>query len=222
MPKITVLLRLLLFLTVQTNTSSEWNLVFKIATGGSGGIYDLYTNSQTQNIDDPEARLFTLTSKHFKSDIMNKWSSVGIEQVKVLIYKTDIVKAFLIFDGMSSTSTSWFSLDKLLSSSYSDLKGADTNKIGFYFNLRGLEDTNNVNYRRFYVNAAWDTSGHCLDSGWLMVSDVLSTGDCQYEKNHLSRKPFILFSPYPTQIEFGRESRSIQRNIQNMSFLYHS
>ncbi|XP_076085680.1 uncharacterized protein LOC143056491 [Mytilus galloprovincialis] len=203
MARITVILKIILLFTVQTNASSEWNLVFKIATGGSGGIYDLFTNSQTQNIDDPEARLFTSTSKHFKSVIMNNWNSVGIEQVKVLIYKNGLVKAFLIFDGIGSTSTSWFSLDKLLSSSYSDLKGADTNKIGFYFDLQGLEDTNNVNYRRFYVNAAWDTSGHCLDSGWLMVSDVLSTGDCQYETNHLSQKPFILFSPFSTQIKFG-------------------
>ncbi|CAG2217268.1 unnamed protein product [Mytilus edulis] len=124
--------------------------------------------------------------------------------VKVVIYKNGVEKAFFNFDGMGSTSTNWFKLDKLLSSSYSDLKGADTGKIGFYFDLRGLEDTKNVNYRRFYVNGAWDTSGHCLDSGWLMVSDVLSTGDCQYETNHLSRKPFILFSPYATQIEFGK------------------
>ncbi|CAG2233177.1 unnamed protein product [Mytilus edulis] len=199
-----LLLKLILLFTVQINTSSEWNMVFKIATGGSGGIYDLYTNSQTQNIDDPEARLFTPTSKHFKSEIINKWSTVGIEQVKVVIYKNGVEKAFFNFDGMGSTSTNWFKLDKLLSSSYSDLKGADTGKIGFYFDLRGLEDTKNVNYRRFYVNGAWDTSGHCLDSGWLMVSDVLSTGDCQYETNHLSRKPFILFSPYATQIAFGK------------------
>lgn len=52
---------------------------------GSGGIYDLFTNSQTQNIDDPEARLFTSTSKHFKSDIMNNWNSVGIEQVIIYL-----------------------------------------------------------------------------------------------------------------------------------------
>ena len=49
-----------------------------------GSVYKLYYGSTTCNIDDKDAQDVS-SPKHFKSDIINQWDSIEIEQVSIQI-----------------------------------------------------------------------------------------------------------------------------------------
>ena len=54
-------------------------------------------------------------------------------QVKLSVGDSTGVQAELVFDGTASTTTSWFSKERLLSSPWTDLKGSATD----YFAIDG-------------------------------------------------------------------------------------
>ncbi|CAG2225262.1 ABCA1 [Mytilus edulis] len=101
-------------------------------------IYDLYMDSEvTYNINDNEAQNLTHPNgKHFKSDVINYWSVIDIDQVKVFVYQNGVERVFLDFNGTGTDKTNWFSQERLQNSSYSDLKTAN-HGIGYYFSIEG-------------------------------------------------------------------------------------
>ncbi|CAC5382245.1 unnamed protein product [Mytilus coruscus] len=94
--------------------------------GGNTNIYDIYLDRGiTYNINDNEALNVTHRSgKHFKSDIINHWSDIDIEEVNVVVYQNGLEQAFLNFNGTGTDKTNWFSQKRMQNSSYSDLKNA--------------------------------------------------------------------------------------------------
>ncbi|VDI36907.1 Hypothetical predicted protein [Mytilus galloprovincialis] len=111
-----------------------WALVYKISTGGNGSAYDLFMSNDSLNIDDEEAMSLhcsTNTSrKHFKSDIINNWSSIGVDQVRLSVYVSGIEQVFLLFNGSETNKTNWFNKSRLINSSYSDLN--EQNIVSFF------------------------------------------------------------------------------------------
>ncbi|VDI30890.1 Hypothetical predicted protein, partial [Mytilus galloprovincialis] len=130
---------------------NDWKLVFKIDAndifssqydlaflayfffyeGGNTNIYDIYMDRGiTYNINDKEALNLThRTGKHFKSDIINHWFDVDIEE-----YGEE--KAFLTFNGTGTDRTNWFSQKRMQNSSYTDLKDAIQGE-GYFFSIAG-------------------------------------------------------------------------------------
>ncbi|VDI21662.1 Hypothetical predicted protein, partial [Mytilus galloprovincialis] len=166
-----------------------WALVFKIATGGNERAYDLFLSDISSNVNDKEAMSLQCSNnqvkKHFKSDIVNNWSDVEIDLVRISLYVSGIERVFFLFNGSETTKTSWFNNSRLINSSYSDL-----NKDAYFrtFSLKGIAEWNSYR-RRFYIRN--DKEGNCrTDAGWLLVGDDVS--NCQYEKKIIQR-PFILF-----------------------------
>ncbi|CAC5391165.1 unnamed protein product [Mytilus coruscus] len=138
----------------------------------------------TYNINDKEAHNVTHPNgKHFKSDVINHWSVIDIDQVKVVVYKNGLERAFLDFNGTGTNKTNWFSQERLNNSSYSDLKTA-SHDYGYFFSVEGSE----VTKRRFYVNQNW--GGCFVDAGWLLVSEGQGF-NCNYE---LHNKVLLLYS----------------------------
>ncbi|CAG2217267.1 unnamed protein product [Mytilus edulis] len=167
--------------------AKDWELVFKIdAEDTNTNIYDLYMDSEvTYNINDNEAQNLTHPNgKHFKSDVINYWSVIDIDQVKVFVYQNGVERVFLDFNGTGTDKTNWFSQERLQNSSYSDLKTAN-HGIGYYFSIEGSQ----YSPRRFYANYNW--GGCSRDAGWLLVSEG-QTYICSYESPN---KLMLLYSP---------------------------
>ncbi|XP_052081842.1 uncharacterized protein LOC127719654 [Mytilus californianus] len=172
-----------------------WALVYKIATGGNGSAYDLFMSNDSLNVNDKEAMSLQCSKyqvkKHFKSDIVNNWSNVEIDLVRISLFVSGIEKAFFLFNGSETNKTSWFDKSRLINSSYSDLnKDIDFTHFSVV-GIHGKADRHAGNYsRRFYIRN--DKSDKCeTDEGLLLVGDA--EGNCQYEEN-ITEQPFILFS----------------------------
>ena len=57
-------------------------MTFSFHTAGTGSFYDLYMGTGTLNMDNSAAQsLITPIKQHFKSDIINYWDSLQIDQV---------------------------------------------------------------------------------------------------------------------------------------------
>ncbi|XP_052081840.1 serine-rich adhesin for platelets-like isoform X1 [Mytilus californianus] len=175
-----------------------WALVYKISTGGNGSAYNLFMSGDSLNVNDEEAMSLHCSNpsrKHFKSDIVNNWSTNGIDQVRVSVYVNGIEQIFLLFNGSKTNKTNWFDESRLMNSSYSDLN--EQTNVSFFSvdGISGNADDSVGNYsRRFYIRN--ETTGNCetSDYGWLFVGDEL--GNCDYERK-IEDKPFILFSNPP-------------------------
>ncbi|XP_071144664.1 uncharacterized protein [Mytilus edulis] len=178
-----------------------WTLVYKIVTGGNGSAYDLFMSNYSLNVYDEEAMSLNCSKnpskKHFKSDIVNYWSIIGIHQVRVSVYISGIEQVFLLFNGTQTNKTNWFNERRLINSSYRDL---NVQKNVSYFSVDGIAGPADHHYgdnysRRFYIRN--ETDGECKtkDNGWLLVGD--DKGACNYERD-INKKPFILFSNPPS------------------------
>ncbi|XP_076085371.1 uncharacterized protein LOC143056174 [Mytilus galloprovincialis] len=206
---ITVPVLMMMVINICTGTTKDWKLIFKVATGGTGSFYDLYMGTGTLNMDNSAAQsLITPIKQHFKSDIINYWDSLQIDKVRVSVYKNGTERAFFLFNGVGSSKTNWFTKNRLLNTSYTDL---DQSTTANYFSINGhtayVGNLQTQFFRRFFINAKY--SGCCCDKGWLFVSDIYSYGDCDWEHLYLPQKPFIIFSPHSTRSQYSNDRNDI-------------
>ncbi|XP_025099788.1 uncharacterized protein LOC112567338 isoform X2 [Pomacea canaliculata] len=173
----------------------DWVLVFRAAQGIEKSVYDTWTAAGRHD-DDPITRL-TLPcgctsvngslpcDRHYRSRILDTWPSLSIDQVKLVVYDRGVEKAHVTFRGTGSTNMSWFSLDRVVESSWDDLTPAASVN---YFSIDGHATSTML--RRFFINHEYNTCAG--DSGWLVVVDR-ETDDCSWgTKGHF---PSILYDP---------------------------
>ncbi|KAL4238335.1 hypothetical protein ACF0H5_003045 [Mactra antiquata] len=109
-----------------------WELVFKVVSGqwdsgstGYASFWELFTSSDSYNtgIPVPDKRDFSLSSDHYKSDLIEDWEGglVSVQAIKVSLYKNNEEKMYIVFDGSGKTKTTWFKCNNILYSSYTDL-----------------------------------------------------------------------------------------------------
>ncbi|PVD28619.1 hypothetical protein C0Q70_11212 [Pomacea canaliculata] len=122
----------------------DWVLVFRAAQGIEKSVYDTWTAAGRHD-DDPITRL-TLPcgctsvngslpcDRHYRSRILDTWPSLSIDQVKLVVYDRGVEKAHVTFRGTGSTNMSWFSLDRVVESSWDDLTPAASVN---YFSIDG-------------------------------------------------------------------------------------
>ncbi|VDI36909.1 Hypothetical predicted protein [Mytilus galloprovincialis] len=163
----------------------------------------------TLNMDNSAAQsLITPIKQHFKSDFINHWDALQIDQVRVSVYKNGTERAFFLFNGVGSSKTNWFSQSRLLNTSYTDLgQSTTTNYFSINGHTRNLSNLQTHFFRRFFINAKY--GGCCCDTGWVFVSDIHSYGVCDWEHLYLPQKPFIIFSPKSTRSQYSNDSNDI-------------
>ena len=109
---------------------------------------------------------------HFRNwDALENWSNV--DEVLFAIYVNNHVVKHIIFNGIGSTSTNWFEKNRVIVSSWSDLKSLSHN----YFSIKG--DSRSHLTRRFLVNHYYRNCD--TDKGWFLASDI-APGHCPWEK----------------------------------------
>ncbi|GFR70917.1 hypothetical protein ElyMa_002084200 [Elysia marginata] len=111
-------------------------------------------------------------SNHYRNrDAIENWSDV--KQVLFGIYEKGQLMKYVLFDGSGSDYTNWFAEDRVIASSWVDLKTLSHN----FFSLAG--EARATHKRRFFINHVY---GGCPgDKGWFFAGETLP-GGCDFEK----------------------------------------
>ncbi|XP_025084646.1 uncharacterized protein LOC112558387 [Pomacea canaliculata] len=181
-------------------------LAYKVYSGGEGypveAFYNTYGVATYRNDDDPFLRALMKCScytngkcnRHYRSGLFKYWVQLGVTQVKLSVYKDGEEKQYAVFDGRDSSYLSWFNEQKLLESSWTDLKTAK--KDYFSWDLKTLSDPRG-NRRMFISNNSSDCA---TATGWLMLKE--SYDKCDWGNPRDNKFPFIIFSPTSTMVQF--------------------
>ncbi|XP_025099049.1 uncharacterized protein LOC112566859 isoform X1 [Pomacea canaliculata] len=173
----------------------DWVLAFRATRGIGKPVYDTWT-AVGHHDDDPVTRISLpcgCTSvdgslpcdRHYRSRLLDTWPSSSIDQVRLVVYSHGVEKAHVTFRGTDSTYMSWFSLDRVVDSSWEDLTAKATVN---YFSIQG--DVHSNLRRRFFISHAY---GDCpKDFGWFVVNDQMTAG-CTWEKKNYF--PSFMYSP---------------------------
>ena len=130
----------------------------------------------------------------FRNYAVDIWERLMISLVRVALFDEDGKEvAFLLFDGTGSDKMNWFSKERLLDSSWGQLRYDSALN---YFSISGDAG----NQRRFFTNVRY---GSCpIDHGFLLVLDGNAPRPCSYEKR-LGQSTQILYSKYPGGIRWS-------------------
>ena len=172
------------FFDVLGTGEKEWRLAFRGTAYNNVEIYPAYMLGTGIPAEvEAGCKQFNYSlpcANHYRNrDALENWANV--DKVLLALYvKGQIVKQIL-FNGKGSTFTNWFNGQRVLQSSWNDLKKKTHN----IFSIIG--DARVHLLRRFMINHAY--GGCAKDNGWLVVGDVVP-GGCSWEKK-LARPAFI-------------------------------
>ncbi|KAK7114311.1 uncharacterized protein [Littorina saxatilis] len=167
-------------------------LAFRITPGVGSPAYDKYV--AVKDSDDTEFLVFQnvpegckttdgrlFCDRHYRSKLLDLWDKLPIGLVRVGLYTNNEEQRYFEFDGEGSNYLNWFSQDRLINSSYTDLSA--TMPLLKFFSIQG----DPTFARTFFINQNF---GDCsADAGWLVVTDSADPL-CPWEKNRLTK-------PYP-------------------------
>ncbi|XP_071097022.1 sushi, von Willebrand factor type A, EGF and pentraxin domain-containing protein 1-like [Haliotis cracherodii] len=129
----------------------------------------------------PDTRLPCKT--HFRSTLVNYWSKIGLQRVRIVLLKNRKAVRILEFNAKGTNYLTWFSRHKLMRSTWKNLPYKSSMN---YFRILGPSS-----YRNWYINRGF---GGCNnDNGWLVVKDS-AAGYCSYDKG--KSFPRIRYSNY--------------------------
>ncbi|XP_071950323.1 uncharacterized protein [Antedon mediterranea] len=157
---------------------NEWVRVFKGVSMTGVSIYNAWqTGTGTSS---HHAHQFLISDTFYRNNaIFDNWSTLDIQQVKLTAFSAFHEELFSItFDGVGSTTNSWFSKDKVQSSPWEDMQTASTN----YFSIVGHAS------RRFFMSNYYNGCGG--DKGWFIV---LESTACK-EWDGYDTNPRIVYS----------------------------
>ncbi|XP_071128118.1 uncharacterized protein [Mytilus edulis] len=158
----------------------NWIPVF-VAFGGNGRpIYPAWT-IQTECNDLPTPLDISVTTRHLRNPLMDRWSDVGVKKVKVQLFTNDVPVVWMLFNGDNTNVMNWFSKENLLNSSFNDLTTSSTTN---FFGIEGERDIQ----RRFFINRNY---GDCsTDRGWFVIQGEFQA--CPWEQKGVS--PIFLYT----------------------------
>ncbi|XP_033124402.1 uncharacterized protein LOC117122770 [Anneissia japonica] len=142
---------------------NEWVRAFKgvsLPTGGTS-IYEAWiSGSESSNY---HAHRFLLSNTHYRNKaIFTNWAAFGITKVRLTLFSALNEELLsIIFNGVGTTTTSWFTSENIESSPWDDIKSATYN----YFSVIGDASRG----RRFFINKHYGGCGY--DNGWLIVKE---------------------------------------------------
>nr|KAG5702787.1 hypothetical protein BaRGS_001869 [Batillaria attramentaria] len=162
----------------------DWMLAFRATAGIGRPVYDAWTDVGHHD-DDPMTRA-TLPCgiRSGRLNHQTEYPCVYTDgTVRLVLYENGTEKEHLAFSGTGSDYMSWFSQERLVESSWTDLKS--TTGLN-YFSIAGHPSEG----RRFFINHAYNSCPN--DVGWLVVKDKQSE-TCDW--GHVLHVPAILYAP---------------------------
>ncbi|XP_060593739.1 uncharacterized protein LOC132748194 [Ruditapes philippinarum] len=173
-----------------------WRMVFRGTSGNGHSVYHAWIDGKNSNTYKP---VFMKRSHglHYRDNILDNWSNLGIKLVKFAFYDTDKEVAYVIFNGVDSNIHNWFDRKRVIDSSWADL----TSKSVFnYFSIAG-HFLNTLHDRRFYINRNY---GGCPnDRGHLIViNSAVPAPICLFDSQ--PSYPTFIYSKYNSVDFFQR------------------
>lgn len=165
----------------------DYFLAFRLSGGIGTSAYDKYV-SVGQNDDNNDIIYSTVPcgckttegncDRHYRSELLDLWPELPVEKVKVSVYTEGEEKVRLVFDGRGTDHLTFFTLDRLLVTPFTDLpSGYNPGHRGAFFSIAGDEQA--AALRRFFINKNY---GGChMDEGWLLVTELDSDFSCAWE-----------------------------------------
>ncbi|XP_060083121.1 uncharacterized protein LOC132562397 [Ylistrum balloti] len=156
--------------------SSGWILLARFGSGNSESVLSTWTETGRDDNSDAnmpdeckETNTSSVCTRHFRSGLIDEWETLNPTQVKFSLYTSGIEVVYITLNATDSDLTSWFSKERLLSTSFTDLT---TNSTTNFFSLSGPNAS-----RRFYIHKSY---GGCPnDIGWVQIMD--GQGVCFYD-----------------------------------------
>ncbi|KAL9965638.1 hypothetical protein ACROYT_G029468 [Oculina patagonica] len=149
----------------QFSRGGGWTMVFKMVSGVSADVYQLWSSANSSNENKTEALNVNSSFKeHYKNRLVLNWRTANPKEVRVALYKDQNEILSIIFNGTNSDNENWFSKDRILDSPWNDITSPT------YFSIAGKSN------RRFYISGPH--SGCGIDYGWLSI--IMQ--HCVYEK----------------------------------------
>ncbi|XP_078381760.1 uncharacterized protein LOC144664478 isoform X3 [Oculina patagonica] len=147
---------------------SRWTMVFKLVSGVSADVYQLWSSEDSLNENNAEAlNVISSLREHYKNRFVQNWQTVNPKEVRVALYTNGSEVLSLFFDSVDADKENWFSKYRLTQAPWNDVKSEPHN----YFSIIGHPPE-----RAFFINRNY---GGCeVDAGWLLVS---SDGKCAFE-----------------------------------------
>jgi cysteine-rich repeat protein len=145
-------------------TGGGWTMVFKASTGAAGMPRDVWVYAPVS--PDDQTLLNRNKNGNYSSRLLQSWTV--FEDARVELVTAGTVVKTIVFDTRGSGVNDWFSPNRVVSSSWTDLPTSATwegSAVGRYFSISGVMN------RGFYINNNW---GGCNnDTGWLTVMGSL-------------------------------------------------
>ncbi|XP_060587774.1 uncharacterized protein LOC132743257 [Ruditapes philippinarum] len=173
-----------------------WRMVFRGTSGNGHSVFHAWMEGKNSNQDKPVS-MKRSHGLHYRDDILDNWSNLGIKLVKFAFYDTDKEVAYLIFNGKDSDMNNWFDKSRVIDSSWPDLTSKSTfNK----FSIAGHTITN-LHDRRFYINRNY--GGCANDRGHLaVINSAVSKPVCLFDSQ--PSYPAFIYSKYNSVDFFQR------------------
>ncbi|GFN98865.1 hypothetical protein PoB_002537100 [Plakobranchus ocellatus] len=165
------------FFDVLHTGRKEWRLVFRGTAYNNVAILPAYVHGTGIPAEvEVGCKQFNYSlpcTNHYRNkDAMDNWGNVD-EVLLAVFNKGQLVKN-IVFNGRSSTPTTWFEANRVVVSSWSDLKTQSHN----FFSMEG--DPRPQYKRRFFINHKYNTCQG--DLGWFFVGESNGNG-CPMEKS---------------------------------------
>ncbi|KAI8498803.1 hypothetical protein Bbelb_232560 [Branchiostoma belcheri] len=154
--------------------ASDWQQVFATVPGTGQTVYDAWNASSDTAV------------LHYKSSLVDLWTSLGITKVMVVL-ESSSAHVKLVFNGQNTDKYSWFSQSRLISSPWTDL---DTEPVAAFSILD--EASPEFSPRSFVIIRSRIDCASA--SGWLMVGDGGLSATCPFERTLSDSVPSILYS----------------------------
>ncbi|RUS72374.1 hypothetical protein EGW08_019872 [Elysia chlorotica] len=168
---------------------SEWRLVFRGTAHVGVALYAayLYGTGIPPRVE-PGCKQFNQSlacSSHYRNRAaMESWEDIDV--------KGQMVKN-VVFNARGSNYINWFEANRVVSSSWVDLKTATHN----YFSIAG-HDSPNRSFRKFYISHLYNSCAG--DVGWFAVSDM-TNAVCPWEVS--AAIPLFRFAPGNTMAKWS-------------------
>ncbi|XP_070552383.1 uncharacterized protein [Ptychodera flava] len=103
---------------VYAQDPEEWRVVFVGLSRSTDDLYQLWLDGTAVG---DESNAFSNSTSNYVNDVIGIWDALDVKYVKLSLFKDDVEVATIVFDGVGSTKTNWFSPSRLLGSSWTDL-----------------------------------------------------------------------------------------------------
>ncbi|XP_060069723.1 uncharacterized protein LOC132549777 [Ylistrum balloti] len=175
----------------------DWQMIYRASSRNDQSVIKTYMEqgvASEQN--ETNAGCVSINGRdkckiNYRHSMIDRWESAGVRKVRLELYKEGELVAHIVFNGKSTTSTSWFSQENVISSNWFDLK-ENNNDEGNQFSFFGYR--NNDIDRRLYINKNWK-GGCSFHKGWMVVIESVTRGNgCNYEV--FPSYPVFLYIPH--------------------------